>query len=240
MELFYSQDIDAGVCRLDGEESGHCARVLRHRVGDEINVIDGLGTMYECRICDDNPRSVVAQVLKANPGWGSHPYRLTMAVCPTKNADRYEWFAEKATEVGVDCIVPVIGERSERKVFKTERVRRILVSAAKQSLKAAVPEVAEPLSVRDFIKGCDAQVKLIAYCFEGERPRLGVTEALAAAAESGGEIAILIGPEGDFSPGEAALALEHGFVPIHLGPSRLRTETAALTAATAVYLRLGV
>ena len=240
MELFYSQDIDAGVCRLDGEESGHCARVLRHRVGDEINVIDGLGTMYECRICDDNPRSVVAQVLKANHGWGSHPYRLTMAVCPTKNADRYEWFAEKATEVGVDCIVPVIGERSERKVFKTDRVRRILVSAAKQSLKAAVPEVAEPLSVRDFIKGCDAQVKLIAYCFEGERPRLGVTEALAAAAEPGKDIAILIGPEGDFSPWEAALALEHGFVPIHLGPSRLRTETAALTAATAVYLRLGV
>ena len=238
MELFYSQDIDAGVCRLDGEESGHCARVLRHRVGDEINVIDGLGTMYECRICDDNPRSVVAQVLKANHGWGSHPYRLTMAVCPTKNADRYEWFAEKATEVGVDCIVPVIGERSERKVFKTDRVRRILVSAAKQSLKAAVPEVAEPLSVRDFIKGCDAQVKLIAYCFEGERPRLGVTEALVAA--PGKDIAILIGPEGDFSPWEAALALEHGFVPIHLGPSRLRTETAALTAATAVYLRLGV
>ncbi len=240
MELFYSQDIDAGVCRLDGEESGHCARVLRHRCGDEINVIDGLGTMYECRICDDNPRAVVAQVLKANHGWGSHPYRLSMAVCPTKNADRYEWFAEKATEVGVDCIVPVIGERSERKVFKTDRLRRILVSAAKQSLKAAVPEVAEPLSVRDSIKGCDAPVKLIAYCFEGERPRQGVTEALAASAETGGDIAILIGPEGDFSPGEAALALEHGFVPIHLGPSRLRTETAALTAATAVYLRLGV
>ena len=238
MELFYSQDIDAGVCRLDGEESGHCARVLRHRCGDEINVIDGLGTMYECRICDDNPRSVVAQVLKANPGWGSHPYRLTMAVCPTKNADRYEWFAEKATEVGVDRIVPVIGERSERKVFKTDRLRRILVSAAKQSLKASVPEVAEPLTVKDFVLSCSASTKLIAYCFEGERPRQGVTEALAAA--PGKDIAILIGPEGDFSPGEAALALEHGFVPVHLGPSRLRTETAALTAATAVYLRLGV
>lgn len=236
MELFYSQNIDGGICRLDGEESGHCARVMRHRVGDVINVIDGLGTMYECRICVDNPRAVEAEVLKAYPGWGAHPYRLTMAVCPTKNADRYEWFAEKATEIGVDRIVPVIGERSERRVFKTERLRRILVSAAKQSLKAAVPQIDEPLSVKDFIRSCDASVRLIAYCFEGERPRLSVTDALARADGGAGDIVILIGPEGDFSPEEAALALESGFVPIHLGPSRLRTETAALTAVAAVYL----
>ena len=230
MELFYSQDISSDRCLLGSEESAHCARVLRHRAGDIINVIDGLGTMYECRITDDNPRAVEAEVLKANRFWGSHPYHLTLAVCPTKNSDRYEWFAEKATEIGVDRIVPVIGDRSERKVFKTDRLRRILISAAKQSLKATVPEISEPMTVKDFIKSCDSVVKLIAYCFEGEK--IPITEAL-----KGDIISVLIGPEGDFSPEEATLAIQSGFTPIHLGPSRLRTETAALTAAEAVYLK---
>lgn len=232
MELFYSEHFEQESCRLDADESAHCARVLRHRAGDVINVIDGKGTMYECRIDDDNPRAVIASIVASKPGWGGHPYRLTMAVCPTKNMDRYEWFAEKATEIGVDRIVPVIGERSERKVFKAERLRRILISAAKQSLKAAVPEICDQVSVKEFIKGCTGGVKLIAYCFEGEQRRISVTEAL-----EGDDITVLIGPEGDFSPSEAELALSCGFVPVHLGPSRLRTETAALTAVEAVYLK---
>lgn len=238
MELFYSRDIEGGICRLDKDESGHCAKVLRHKYGDEISVIDGCGTLYRCRITDDSPKGVEAMVLSAEEGWGGHPYRLHLAVCPTKNNDRYEWFAEKACEVGVDTIFPVIGEHSERRIFKTARLEKILVSASKQSLKASVPTVCEPVSVKEFIqehRDSDA-LKMIAYCFEDERvPRRSIKEVLENSEET--EIIVMIGPEGDFSKAEAELALEAGFVPVHLGASRLRTETAAVTAAEAVYFR---
>lgn len=238
MELFYSRDFDGDFCTLDADESGHCVKVLRHREGDEISIIDGEGTLYTCVLTDASPKCAQARILQAEPGWGAHPYRLTMAVCPTKNPDRYEWFAEKATELGIDTIVPVIGEHSERKVFKTERLRRILLSAAKQSLKGAVPQVAEPVSVKDFISEAAAKedvIRLICCCFEGEVPRTSVSEALGGVRDR--DIAILIGPEGDFSHEEVSLAIEKGFVPVHLGPSRLRTETAAVTAVEAVYLK---
>ena len=236
MELFYSRDIDGGICRLDQDESGHCVRVLRHKAGDEISVIDGCGTLYRCRITSDSHKGVEAMVLDKTEDWGAHPYRLHMAVCPTKNNDRYEWFAEKACEIGLDEISPVIGEHSERRVFKTARIEKILVSAAKQSLKGSVPVVNEPVSVKEFIKNNDAELKLIAYCFEDERvPRRSVKEVLQS--YEGTDIAILIGPEGDFSHDEAELAIANGFIPVHLGDSRLRTETAALTAVSATYFR---
>ena len=236
MELFYSRDIEGGVCRLDHDESGHCVKVLRHKAGDEISVIDGCGTLYRCRITSDSHKGVEAMVLDKTENWGAHPYRLHMAVCPTKNNDRYEWFAEKACEIGLDEISPVIGEHSERRVFKTARIEKILISAAKQSLKGAVPAVNEPVSVKEFIKNNDAELKLIAYCFEDERvPRRSIKEVLQA--YEGTDIAVLIGPEGDFSREEAELAIEHGFIPVHLGDSRLRTETAALTAVAAAYFR---
>ncbi len=236
MELFYSHDISGGICRLDQDESGHCVKVLRHRSGDEISVIDGCGTLYRCRITSDSHKGVEAMVISSESDWGGHPYRLHMAVCPTKNNDRYEWFAEKACEIGFDELSPVIGDHSERKILKTQRVEKILVSAAKQSLKAAVPTVSEPVSVKDFIKGhaSDDSLKLIAYCFEDETvPRRSIKEVLAG--NEGRDIIILIGPEGDFSEAEARLALDSGFIPVHLGTSRLRTETAALTAVSAVY-----
>ena len=231
MEIFFSDDICDGRVRLDAEESGHCVRVLRHRPGDEISVIDGRGTLYRCALEIADAKGAEARVLEAQPGFGAHPYHLTMAVCPTKNIDRYEWFVEKATEIGVDVIAPVIGERSERRVLKTDRLRRLTLSAAKQSLKAAIPTVAEPQSVRDFILAAPADaLKLICYCFD-DVERKQIQQLLPAK-----EICILIGPEGDFSPEEAALARERGWVPVSLGDSRLRTETAAVVAATAVYL----
>ncbi|MBO5546146.1 MAG: 16S rRNA (uracil(1498)-N(3))-methyltransferase [Bacteroidales bacterium] len=293
MELFFSDDIQDAQVRLDPDESAHCVRVLRHREGDEIFVIDGRGTLCRCVLELADAKGAWARVLERTHGFGAHPYHLTMAVCPTKNLDRYEWFVEKATEIGVDVVAPVIGERSERKVLKTERLRRLALSAAKQSLKGAVPQVAEPVAVRDFILSAPAEaLKLICYCFD-DVERIPITSVLrpdaAALAnpgsahpsqtddglppaidqssqlggglppisehlsqpsgvpspslESAGSkgvagrpIMILIGPEGDFSPEEAALAREHGWIPVQLGPSRLRTETAALTAVTAVYL----
>ena len=238
MELFFSSNIEAGVCRLDHDESGHCIKVLRHKCGDQINVIDGSGTLHRCRITADSHKGLDAMIVESEENWGSHPYRLHMAVCPTKNNDRYEWFAEKACEIGFDVLHPVIGEHSERRVLKTQRVEKILVSAAKQSLKAAVPVVNEPVSVKDFIKDCQDKdaLKLIAYCFDDENmPRRSIKDALSDF--QGQEIIVMIGPEGDFSKHEADLAMEAGFIPVHLGDSRLRTETAALAAVSAVYFR---
>ena len=238
MELFYSNDIEGGICRLDQDESGHCIKVLRHRCGDQINIIDGAGTLHRCKITADSHKSVEAMIIDSEENWGGHPYKLHMAVCPTKNNDRYEWFAEKACEIGFDVLHPVIGEHSERRVLKTQRVEKILVSAAKQSLKAAVPVVHEPVSVKEFINDSKEThaLKLIAYCFEDEKmPRRSIKEALGSF--QGEEIIILIGPEGDFSRQEAELAMHAGFIPVHLGESRLRTETAALTAVSAVYFR---
>lgn len=293
MELFFADDIQESRVRLDPEESAHCVRVLRHRPGDEISVIDGVGTLYRCELEIADAKGAEARILDRTPGFGAHPYHLTMAVCPTKNIDRYEWFVEKTTEIGVDVIAPVIGERSERRVLKTDRLRRLALSATKQSLKAAIPLIAEPQSVRDFILSAPADaLKLICYCFD-DVERCPITDILrrqaattvgrldfersegrisgpdgvsarlqkeVAATESADEvgnapfiggsakrwgfenrfdqnrIAILIGPEGDFSPEEAALAREHGWIPVSLGESRLRTETAAVVAATAVYL----
>ena len=292
MELFFSRDIDGKICRLDQDESTHCVKVLRHREGDEIHVIDGEGTLYNCRLLDALPKGAEAEVISIEPDWGAHPYFLQMAVCPTKNLDRFEWFAEKATELGVDVITPTIGDHSERKVFKTDRLKRILLSATKQSLKGAVPQVDEAVSLSDFIRSFASEntIKLIACCYEGEEKRISIDDALEAFGGSAPDIegalppaiprglsafsclqantrpgrsadadfaplkeafhvpdtadpveqnkpkiVILIGPEGDFSRGEVELALKCGFKPVHLGPSRLRTETAALTAVAAVY-----
>ena len=278
MELFYSNQIEGDTLLLDAEESGHCVRVLRHRAGDEITVIDGEGTLYRCTLLDADPRGATAHIDGRERGFGAHPYALTMAVCPTKNIDRYEWFVEKATEIGVDVIAPVIGERSERKVLKTERLERLIKSAAKQSLKGAIPKVNEPQSVRNFILSVpEGAVKMICYCFEGDKhsipellsspgaPWAGNFASLipptpagvgpsrsrshgrlrfpaqgAPGMEAGlPDIYIMIGPEGDFSPAEAELALSRGWKSVSLGSSRLRTETAALVAVTQVYTCLG-
>lgn len=235
MEIFYAYSVVGEIALLDGDESAHCAKVLRRKAGDEISVFDGSGSLFRCRITDDSPKHVEAAVLGEEKNFGTHPYFLTMAVCPTKNIDRYEWFVEKATEIGVDVIAPVIGDHSERKILKTDRLHRLVLSAAKQSLKGRLPEVAEPVSVRDFINSApESALKLIAYCFD-EESRISVLEALHSHQDS--EIIILIGPEGDFSAEEAALAISKGWLPVSLGDSRLRTETAAVVAATAVYLR---
>ena len=268
MELFYAYKVSDGFAFLDAEESGHCVRVLRHRVGDAVEVIDGSGSLLHCELSDASPKEAVARVVSETPGWGSHPYHLTMAVCPTKNIDRYEWFVEKATELGVDEIVPVIGDHSERRVVRVDRLRKIAVAGAKQSLKGAVPIVSDVVSVNDFIGGSTG-IKLIAYCSDDVAARGSIMDILAAAAKSSAagkgqvpapekrgagylhspadrlapaaaaSVTILIGPEGDFSQEEVRAALDAGFVPVHLGPSRLRTETAALTAVEAVYFTLG-
>lgn len=237
MEIFYSDYIVGASLVLTADDSVHCSRVLRHREGDTINVVDGRGAMYVCRITNGNPKMVTADIIDRIEGWHSHPYRLTMAVCPTKNNERFEWFIEKATEIGVDRICPVIGDRSERRVYKTERAVKLVMSAGKQSLKALFPSVDETVSVREFIASSPEGARYIACCYEdAEHPRISLAEALEMSDEK--EITILIGPEGDFSPEELKASIEAGFQPVHLGSSRLRTETAAVVAATEVYCSL--
>lgn len=236
MEIFFADRVEGSLCFLGAEESAHCVRVLRHRAGDEICVSDGCGSLLHCSLKDASSSSATAVIVSTEENWGLHPYHLELAVCPTKNIDRYEWMAEKATETGLDILTPLIGERSERKVLKTERLKRIVFSAAKQSLKGRIPEVAEPLTVMDYIRNADSsRLRLIAYCLDDEKKRISVREVLER--NGNDRISILIGPEGDFSPTEVEAALAAGFIPVHLGPSRLRTETAALVSAGAVYSR---
>lgn len=237
MEIFWTGDISDGLCRLSGEESRHCVRVLRHRVGDHLCIIDGRGTMYDCSLISDSPKGAVAKIDSTTANWGGHPYNLTMAVCPTKNIDRYEWFAEKATEFGIDRIVPVIGEHSERRIVKSERLGRILLSATKQSLKASIPELSETQSVKEFIESTaetDA-LKLIGWCFEDIEKRYSIRTALEG--YQGRDVIVLIGPEGDFSKEEAEAAVKAGYIPVQIGDSRLRTETAALAAVSMTYYK---
>ena len=233
MEIFYGTLDASGAVRLALQDAQHCVRVLRHRAGDEIAVMDGSGSLYHCRLLSADPREAVAEILSEESGFGAHPYHLTMAVCPTKNMDRYEWFCEKAVEIGVDAIVPIIGERSERRTLHPERLERLALSAAKQSLKARIPRIADAMPLRDYLAAAPPEaLRLMAYC-HGERKSLA--ESLAGM-DGKREIHILIGPEGDFSDAEIRDALARGWQPVHLGASRLRTETAAVVAVTAVYL----
>ena len=232
MELFYGRVGDENLFLFDAEESAHMVKVLRHKAGDRIQAMDGSGILYTVELQECSPKGSAARILGEDKDWDRREYKIELAVCPTKNNERYEWMGEKVTEVGIDSLVPVIGERSERKVYKTERMRRILLSAAKQSLKTKLPQVMEPMSVLEFIERTPKNaLKLIAYCFEGEK--LSIREALEKS--SNPEVVILIGPEGDFSPKEVAAALKAGFKAVHLGPSRLRTETAAICAVMSVY-----
>ena len=240
MELFYAESVDGSILKLGPEESAHCAKVLRHRTGDLIQVADGIGNLHNCRILSLSPREVTAVSESSVPGWGDHSYRLTMAVCPTKNSERYEWFIEKAVEMGVDRIVPLISSHSERRSVNPERLFKIALSAAKQSLKAGIPTIAECESITDYLNSSRPEgLDMIAYCDSSLdcSKRQSIRSLLASEAEESRPIRVLIGPEGDFSPQEVSLAFEKGWRPVELGASRLRTETAALCAVSAVYLR---
>ncbi|MBO5759384.1 MAG: 16S rRNA (uracil(1498)-N(3))-methyltransferase [Rikenellaceae bacterium] len=221
MQLFYAPDITLPDYTLSEEESRHCEKVLRLSVGDTLHLTDGRGGMYTARMASTGRRCTV-HIEEYTPDFEQLPYRLTMAVAPTKNIDRYEWFAEKATEVGLDRIIPIECAHSERRVVKTERVDKIVVSAMKQSLKAYKPEVEELTPFKKLIERPFDGLRLIAHCEPTERRPLkeGVTP--------GANVLLLIGPEGDFSHDEIVAAREAGFIEVSLGEMRLRTETAAL------------
>ncbi|MDE6812159.1 MAG: 16S rRNA (uracil(1498)-N(3))-methyltransferase [Muribaculaceae bacterium] len=237
MIQFFAPDlISTGI--LTPEDSRHCCKVLRHRAGDEISVIDGSGHRYCCRILDPDPRGTQVEIIGTElipPHWKPE---ITLAVAPTKNMDRMEWMVEKSVEIGVNRIVPLLCEHSERKTIKTERLVNIAVSAMKQSLKTTLPKV-EPLTrFNDFIDRCQTLHTSgnPKQCFMGYCDRNYPLLRLVDEYQPGADAVIMIGPEGDFSPDEVAYAVKSGFIPVTFGQSRLRTETAAISALDTIHL----
>jgi 16S rRNA (uracil1498-N3)-methyltransferase len=225
MQLFYAPEITTPLYTLPEEESGHCVRVLRLREGDELHITDGRGTLYRAEVEEAHHKHCTIRIVEEHHEWEKRPYRLTVAVAPTKNIDRIEWFVEKATESGIDRIVPILCDHSERKVIKEERLEKIAVSAMKQSLKAYKPEIAPLTPIRALLAEPFEGVKLIAHC-EEDVERVFMGDVI----HKGEDVMVLIGPEGDFSREEIEAARKAGFREISLGQSRLRTETAALAA----------
>mgnify|MGYP002542051687 CR=1 FL=1 len=223
MHVFYAPDIKAKA-ELPEEEAQHCVRVLRLEIGDEIVLTDGKGFFYKAVISAVAGKRCMVDIVEETEQIPFWPCHLHIAMAPTKNMDRNEWFAEKATEIGFDELTFLNCRFSERKVIKTERIEKILVSAIKQSLKAYLPVLNEMTDFDKFIAKDFKGQKFIAHCYEGEKP------LLKDVLRKGENALVLIGPEGDFSPEEVEKALANGFVPISLGKSRLRTETAALVA----------
>lgn len=230
MYIFYTPDIEC-VKELPEEESIHCARVLRLSEGEEITLTDGRGSFYRAVLVRAHQKRCAVEILSVTRQPRLWPVKIHMAVAPTKNMDRIEWFAEKATEIGIDALTLLRCRYSERKEVKTERVQKILVSAMKQSLKATLPELTPMTDFKQFISQPFDGQKFIAYCGEAQDKKI-----LKQLYRPGTNALILIGPEGDFSEEEVALAFENGFLPVSLGESRLRTETAALTACHTIHV----
>jgi 16S rRNA (uracil1498-N3)-methyltransferase len=230
MHLFYTPDLQDDDYRLSEEESKHCVRVLRLTQGDTLFLVDGKGLLCEAVIVAAHPKACMLKVTDKKPGFGMRKYQLTIAVSPTKNIDRYEWFLEKATEIGIDGVIPLLSRYSERKEIKPERLEKVMVSAIKQSIKAYLPQLMPLQTFKQVVKTPFDGQKFIAHCNDGEKI------LLRDAITKGGRVLILIGPEGDFSNEEVESALKEGFVPVSLGDSRLRTETAALVACHTVNL----
>ncbi len=216
--------------QLPEEESVHCVRVLRLAAGSEILVVDGAGHCFRALIIDPHPKRCMVKTIEPYAFGTELAYSLRVAIAPTKNLDRFEWFMEKATEIGVSRITPLLCDRSERKNVPMERLARLLVSAMKQSHKSFLPELDAMMPFGEFVKHDSAAVRAIAHCATGPK------EPLWNCYRSGDPLTVMIGPEGDFSEREVALAESAGFVPITLGASRLRTETAGVVVCQSVSL----
>ena len=229
MQLFYIQNPESEII-LSAEESKHATKVLRKKEGDILNFTDGKGGFYKAKITVADTRKCRLEIISSEQKEKQHNYHLHIAIAPTKNMDRFEWFLEKATEIGIDEITPIICHHSERKAIKTERCNRILLSAMKQSLKFHLPKLNEAISLNDFIKQDFEGTKYIAHCEEGNK-----TELKEKKKEK--RTLILIGPEGDFSATEIEMVLQYQFKAVSLGTSRLRTETAGIIAAHTINIK---
>lgn len=229
MQLFYTPTINESQTAFifDKEESKHIVKVLRKKEGDILHITNGLGYLFVCEItiASDSKCAVKINSFEKQEG---PKFRLHLAVAPTKMNERFEWFLEKATEIGIQEITPILCEHSERKVLKIDRFQKILESAMKQSLQVYLPKLNEPAAFKDFIKQPLTGQLFIAHCVASDK------KSLKNELQTNNDVTILIGPEGDFSVKEIQLALENNFIPVSLGTTRLRTETAAVVACHSV------
>lgn len=229
MQLFYNTEIDESTesFSFDKEESRHIIKVLRKKDSDILHVTNGLGLLFETQITLASDNKCIVKVLSIKKT-DEPKFRLHLAVAPTKMNDRFEWFLEKATEIGIQEITPIICDRSERKVINLERFEKIILSAMKQSNETYLPKLNEAISFKEFIKQKNEGLQLIAHCEETDK------KSLKDILKPNQSVTMLIGPEGDFSEKEIALALENNYQPVTLGNTRLRTETAAIVACHSV------
>lgn len=231
MQLFYTPEINSEIYTLNQEESKHCVKVLRLVEGAQLHLTNGLGKMFKAEVVEAHHKACKLKVIETISDFEKRNYYLHMAVAPTKNIDRFEWFLEKATEIGIDEITPIICEHSERKIIKPERLERVIVAAMKQSLKAFKPKLNKQTTFSEFISAdFTNQQTLLAHCYERKK------EALKSVCDVANKTTIMVGPEGDFSLDEVVAASDNGFKEISLGESRLRTETAGIVACHTVNL----
>ena len=226
MQLFYNPTIKKSDTEIvfPKDESKHIVKVLRKNIGDKLNITNGKGFLFTAEITDVNQNKCRALIQDFKEE-RDKKYHLHLAVAPTKMNDRFETFLEKATEIGLDSITPIICDHSERKIVKINRLERVLQSAMKQSLHFTLPKINEAISFKDFVEQEQNEQKFIAHCEELDK------KSLQKEMKPGGNYTVLIGPEGDFSPEEIELAIKNSFLPVTLGNTRLRTETAAIVAA---------
>ena len=230
MKLFYTPDItESKTYVLNETESKHAIKVLRLALNDEITLIDGKGTFYEAKIINSHPKKCEVEILRREQESNNKP-NLHLAIAPTKNNDRLEWLIEKATEIGISEITPIICDNSERKVLKTERLEKRAIAAMKQSLKATLPIINQPIKLNELLTQDNDCEKFIAHCYQENQAHFKQLY------KKNNDCLVLIGPEGDFSKTEIELALTNNFTPISLGTSRLRTETAGLYICNAFNL----
>lgn len=230
MQLFFNPNINSKTqtFTFDKEESRHIVKALRKKEGDILSITNGLGFLFSAEIINLNDKKCSVQIISFEEIKKPWNYHLHIAIAPTKMNERFEWFLEKSTEIGIDEITPIICENSERKVFKKERMQKVIVSAAKQSLKFTFPKLNDPIKLSDFMSKVDAEIKLIAHCEDSKK------NSLMKVIKTKKDILVLIGPEGDFSVKEISKALQHQYIPLSLGKSRLRTETAGLVTCSTI------
>lgn len=229
MQLFYNPDLNPQTesFAFDREESRHIVKVLRKKDSDILHVTDGNGLLFTTQITLASDNKCTVKIVSYEKK-GPSKIQLHLAVAPTKMNDRYEWFLEKATEIGIAQITPVICDHSERKQLNVERMEKILISAMKQSNQCYLPKLNDPIALKDFLKLKSDEQRFIAHCEETQK------QSLKTVLQPNLDVTILIGPEGDFSDKEIALALENQYIPVMLGQTRLRTETAAIVACHSV------
>ncbi|MEQ8704579.1 MAG: 16S rRNA (uracil(1498)-N(3))-methyltransferase [Phaeodactylibacter sp.] len=231
MNIFFTDQVQGETAELPEEEARHCVQVLRFKAGDPIRFIDGQGGFYEGIVAETGKKRCRIRIVSRVGNYGQRPYRVHLAVAPTKNISRMEWLLEKATEIGLDTFTPLLCEHSERRVLKLQRLEKIALSAAKQSVKAFLPQLNPLVPFDAFLQQPAGEAgRYIAYLGNG------VKGSLKQNYMPGQDVCLLIGPEGGFSPKEAEAAVKAGFTPVALGESRLRTETAALVACHTVHL----